>query len=252
MPDVMLNKLLLTREARLYAFAVCEVREAWRPIFDPEGVVTLRYVLAGSGVLRTGGAEVPYSPRHILIVPAQSRQSLGAPGGDVREAAAKENCSLLADGLVRLAAGGGFSSAGGGGRDTFVVCATISATYGGGLGLFDQPREPVALDVSGMAALGRAFEAMLAEMAAPGVGTQALAEALMKQCLILVLRDRLLRDGLFAALGDARLVYNNRNVVERLWARLKEWRAVSTRYEEPAASFMGVLCLAAATDWLKP
>ena len=46
-------------------------------------------------------------------------------------------------------------------------------------------------------------------------------------------------------------IYNNRNVVERLWARLKEWRAVATRYEKTARSFMGVLCLAATLDWLK-
>ena len=46
-------------------------------------------------------------------------------------------------------------------------------------------------------------------------------------------------------------IYNNRNVVERLWARLKEWRAVATRYEKTAASFLGVLSLAAAIDWLK-
>ncbi len=46
-------------------------------------------------------------------------------------------------------------------------------------------------------------------------------------------------------------VYNNRNVVERLWARLKEWRAVATRYEKTACSFMGVLALAADMDWLK-
>ena len=38
---------------------------------------------------------------------------------------------------------------------------------------------------------------------------------------------------------------------ERLWARLKEWWAVATRYEKTASSFMGVLCLAAALDWLK-
>jgi transposase len=44
---------------------------------------------------------------------------------------------------------------------------------------------------------------------------------------------------------------NNRNVVERLWARLKERRAVATRYEKTARSFMGVLCLAATLDWLK-
>jgi transposase len=47
-------------------------------------------------------------------------------------------------------------------------------------------------------------------------------------------------------------ISNNRNVVERLWARLKEWRAVATRYEKTAASFLGVLCLAATADWLKP
>ena len=43
----------------------------------------------------------------------------------------------------------------------------------------------------------------------------------------------------------------NRNRVERLWARLKEWRAVATRYEKTARSFIGVLYLAAAMDWLK-
>ena len=45
--------------------------------------------------------------------------------------------------------------------------------------------------------------------------------------------------------------YNNRNMVERLWARLKEWRAVATRYEKTASSFMGVLHIAAALDWIK-
>ena len=44
-------------------------------------------------------------------------------------------------------------------------------------------------------------------------------------------------------------IYANRNKSERLWARLKEWRAVATRYEKTATSFMGVLCLAAACDW---
>jgi transposase len=47
-------------------------------------------------------------------------------------------------------------------------------------------------------------------------------------------------------------IYNNRSLVERLWGRLKEWRAVATRYEKTAASYLGVLCLAATMDWLKP
>jgi transposase len=46
-------------------------------------------------------------------------------------------------------------------------------------------------------------------------------------------------------------IYRNRNIVERFWARLKGWRAVATRYEKTARSFLGVLCLAAAIDWLR-
>src|SRR5829696_8461479 len=46
-------------------------------------------------------------------------------------------------------------------------------------------------------------------------------------------------------------IYVNRNRVERLWARLKEWRAVATRYEKTACCFMGVLCMAATMDWIK-
>lgn len=44
---------------------------------------------------------------------------------------------------------------------------------------------------------------------------------------------------------------SNHNRVERLWARLKEWRAIATRYGKTACSFLGLLCLAASLDWLR-
>ena len=52
-------------------------------------------------------------------------------------------------------------------------------------------------------------------------------------------------------------IYNNRNQVERPWAWLKGLaakqtdRAVATRYEKTARSFMGIPCLAATCDWIK-
>jgi transposase len=46
-------------------------------------------------------------------------------------------------------------------------------------------------------------------------------------------------------------IYQNRNLVERFWSRVKEWRAVATRYEKTERSFMGVLCMATTMDWLK-
>ena len=54
-----------------------------------------------------------------------------------------------------------------------------------------------------------------------------------------------------AAVACPGFIYNNRNMVERLRGRLEEWRAVATRYEKTASSFMGILCLAATADWLK-
>lgn len=46
-------------------------------------------------------------------------------------------------------------------------------------------------------------------------------------------------------------IYNDRHRVGNLWARPKEWRAVATRYEKTARSFLGVPCLAATFDWLR-
>ena len=54
-----------------------------------------------------------------------------------------------------------------------------------------------------------------------------------------------------AAVACPDWIYHNRNIVERLWARLKEWRAMATRYEKTATSFAELLHLAAAIDWLK-
>jgi len=35
-----------------------------------------------------------------------------------------------------------------------------------------------------------------------------------------------------------------------MWAKLKEWRAIATRYDKTAASFSGTLYLAAAFQWI--
>ena len=117
------------------------------------------------------------------------------------EARADDRSTLIDDGLVRFTAGDGS-------RDTLVVCGTISAAYGGALGLFEYLSEPVVEDVSLSKLIRHAFESLLAEIAELG-SAQAMTEALMEQCLILVLRQHLTRQSsaspLFAALQDPRL-----------------------------------------------
>lgn len=47
-----------------------------------------------------------------------------------------------------------------------------------------------------------------------------------------------------------REAYRARNLVERLWCRLKDWRRVATRYDKLARNFLsGALIAAAITYW---
>ena len=46
-----------------------------------------------------------------------------------------------------------------------------------------------------------------------------------------------------------RTVYKQRNIIERMFCRLKDWRRIATRYDRKLKSFMGAVALAAAVIW---
>lgn len=46
-------------------------------------------------------------------------------------------------------------------------------------------------------------------------------------------------------------IYRHRNQIERCWSRLKERRAVATRYDKTAASYAAGVAIAASLDWIK-
>src|SRR5262249_2993735 len=43
--------------------------------------------------------------------------------------------------------------------------------------------------------------------------------------------------------------YKRRNIMERTFCRLKDWRRVATRYDKLAANFASACCLAAIVTW---
>ena len=43
--------------------------------------------------------------------------------------------------------------------------------------------------------------------------------------------------------------YRQRNIIERAFCRLKDWRAIATRYDKTARNFLAGICLAAAITW---
>jgi transposase len=45
--------------------------------------------------------------------------------------------------------------------------------------------------------------------------------------------------------------YKDRNLVERFWSRMKQYRRMATRYEKTARNFLAFLHVAATMDWLR-
>jgi transposase len=46
-------------------------------------------------------------------------------------------------------------------------------------------------------------------------------------------------------------IYRHRNLIERCWARLKERRAIATRYDKTAISYAAGIAIATTLDWFK-
>ena len=44
-------------------------------------------------------------------------------------------------------------------------------------------------------------------------------------------------------------IYRQRNVIERMFCRFKDWRRVATRFDRNIKNFMATLCIAATVIW---
>ncbi len=134
----------------------------------------------------------------LVVVLDQAEQLAGLTQGEAIEpadfvvgtrATAAAHCSMVLDGLLQ------FDAAGGQGGALQTICATLNATYGGSFGLLDNLQGPLVDDVTAIPAVRHAFDLLIAEHANPGIGTSALTEALMKQCLVLLVRNHLRQAG---------------------------------------------------------
>lgn len=181
----LLDRLLVTLAVRLRSFSVCRIQRGWRLGFSPFEAITLHYVLQGSGSLRVGdGPWRSFSPHTIIVVPARLSHTLGEAENCVGEARAEDHCVLHGDGLVSFTAGDGSP-------DALFVCGQVSNSYTGAMGLFELFQAPILQSFPSNSVVQQSFALMLAEVAHPNLGTQAMTEALMKQCLIILLRQHL-------------------------------------------------------------
>jgi transposase len=54
-----------------------------------------------------------------------------------------------------------------------------------------------------------------------------------------------------ASIDYDRLIYKDRNVIERFFAKIKQFRRIATRYDKTVVMFLGGLTVASILIWLK-
>jgi putative transposase len=87
-----------------------------------------------------------------------------------------------------------------------------------------------------------------AAIADKGYDADHLCEALAETGARIVIPPK--RNRTFKRAYDAEL-YKERNIIERFFNKLKQFRRVATRYDKLLANFMGFVKLAAIAIWLK-
>lgn len=205
----LLDRLLASLDVRVNAFAVCEVCRGWSLVLDGMAAPLIHYVLKGSGNLRPErGPAIKFAAHDFIVLPSRIRHTIEeVDGRDLQQVRGLERSVALADGLLAISTAGDTVSDA---PKIETACGTIEATFGGSLGLFDGLREPIAVRLGEDDPLRRAVEALLAELASPGLGTRALAEAILKQCLILLVRrvadNEAAKSGWLFGAADPRLV----------------------------------------------
>jgi AraC family transcriptional regulator, activator of mtrCDE len=176
-----IDELLASLDAEVRTFSVCKVENGWALSLDADDAPVIHYGLKGSGkACFDNGSMLVIEPHDFLLVPPRQPHRIETEGQDLKVVPAAENCVLLADALLEFRAGSE--------PDFVMICGKIEAKYAGTIGLFDRLDQPVAVRLKRTDPLRQAFEAMLAELACPTVGTRALADALLKQCLVLLVR----------------------------------------------------------------
>jgi AraC-like DNA-binding protein len=210
MKTEIIERLLCLLDVRMHALALCEVSRGVRLKLPGMESVLVHYVLEGSGVIVSEeGVKVEFGPDALIFLPPGCGHEIAETGQEPELLVWKEIAEPIGDGMMKFADG----------ADPVIVtaCGTISADCEG-LDLFARLREPVLEPLSGHPAVRAAFEIITRELQRPRFGTKPLIEALMKQCLILSLRNQVERGEMallpFFGGGDPRLVHALLNLME--------------------------------------
>ena len=178
---MLLDRLLEGLDVNVAPFAICEIRQGSSAIVEDKGGAFLHYVLDGFGIARSlTGAEYRLTPHTVLVAP---------PGTCLVMSCGEENTMQLPAPVCRPLPGGwDWLSHGDGPPGLLLACGKVQATHHQTTGLFDYLRAPLLETVADDTSFREPFQRLLSELADPRPGAHSLAELLLKECLISILR----------------------------------------------------------------
>ena len=178
-----IEKLLASLDVRVEPFAVCDVSSGCHLDILADEVCSIHYVLSGEGRLIAKGHEtIELSSDQIVLIPAGVPQRIVSNKTENASSSDNSICLQPSENLKWLKSGNGDS-------DLVLACGRIHASYGTDTDIFGLLAAPLVEAFHHSSRIRTAFESILHEFCEPRVGTIALTSALMKQCLIILLRQ---------------------------------------------------------------
>ncbi len=179
-----LDHLLAAMEVDVHTLAFCELRRGRRLVAPPVDAIMIHYVLAGTMHMTVPGHDpIVCSPGSIALIPPGVPLHVAADDGPATDVLATEHCTLTRDGVLHC------DAADGGVGDLRYVSGMVLASFLGSFGLFDRLSKPISQNLGADPLVQHAYNIMLDELERPQLGARALTSALMKACMVLVLRQ---------------------------------------------------------------
>ncbi len=209
-----LDRLLVTLDVDVQSFALIQVQRGQRLIGEPVDAIMVHYVLTGTHYLTIEGYDPVDCPAgSIVLIPPALRPLVAVDRERVIDVLAKERSTLTRDGLLMV------DATAGGEPDLRYVSGIVHASFSGSFGLLDNLSKPIAQHVGDYGIVRDAFSLMAEEVRNPSLGSRALTSALMKTCLVLMIR-RFMECGeqessLLGILSDNRLSKSIAEVLDR-------------------------------------
>ncbi|TCK33489.1 AraC-like DNA-binding protein [Paraburkholderia sp. BL8N3] len=214
-----LERFLAALDIGVTNFTLCDIRDGWSARFDACATASLHYCMDGSGTLVTqDGQHIVLNSHSFVLLPPGVAYRILSGGSPTREMNHGRLCDWPSRETVPTI------QVGGGSEGIATACGELNLHANSGGDPFRTLRRPLIAQFDGRSGLRDQFVLLLAECARPGLGSRALIEALLKQCLIMVLRRQIDNGGAdlpwAAGLADKRLAEALDAIFERPGAPL--------------------------------